>query len=92
LAFAQRYVDMKWPRSAAKPGGTPTDASATITAALVDDRPDRPDTRVVRTALRRHLLPSAARTATPLGNILGGTAGVTPHLDVLTRSRRVRPV
>ena len=40
FAFVLAYVDMKWPRAAAKTRDSMTDALTTVTAALVDDRPD----------------------------------------------------
>lgn len=62
LVFAQQYIDMKWPRAAAKSRDSMTDALATITAALVTDPTDAPDRQLLRTALRQYLLPPAART------------------------------
>lgn len=59
LAFAQVYVDVKWPRAAAKTRDSLTDALATVTAALVDAA--APDARLVRTMLRQYLLPPAGR-------------------------------
>jgi integrase len=61
LTFAQRYIDMKWPRAAAKSRDSLTDALATVTAALVDDDDNPPDARTLRTALRQYLLPPSAR-------------------------------
>ena len=59
LSFAQAYVDVKWPRAAAKTRDSLTDALATVTAALVDAAV--PDARLLRTALRQYLLPPAGR-------------------------------
>jgi uncharacterized protein (DUF2267 family) len=59
LAFAQAYVDVKWPRAAAKTRDSLTDALATVSAALVDAPPA--DARLVRTALRQYLLPPGGR-------------------------------
>ena len=53
FAFVLAYVDMKWPRAAATTRNSMTDALATVTAALVDDRPGRPDVLLVRRALRQ---------------------------------------
>ncbi len=61
LHFVQRYIDMKWPRAAAKSRDSLTDALATVTAALVQDDEQPPSARAVRTALRQYLLPPAAR-------------------------------
>lgn len=61
LEFVQRYVDMKWPRAAAKSRDAMTDALATVTAALVAEGPGRPDPQSFRAALRQHLLPPAER-------------------------------
>ena len=41
--FVLAYVDMKWPRAAATTRNSMTDALATVTAALVDDRPGQPE-------------------------------------------------
>lgn len=59
LAFAQAYIDVKWPRAAAKTRDSLTDALATVSAALVDAPPA--DARLVRTALRQYLLPPGGR-------------------------------
>jgi integrase len=61
FAFVLAYVDMKWPRAAAKTRDSMTDALTTVTAALVDDRPGRPDPLIVRRALRQYALVPAAR-------------------------------
>ena len=61
FAFVLAYVDVKWPRAAAKTRNSMTDALATVTAALVDDRPGQPDPLVVRRALRQYALVPAAR-------------------------------
>jgi integrase len=64
LEFAQQYVDMKWPRAAAKTRDSMTDALATITAALVPPDESDPDQLAVREVLRQYLLPPAARGIT----------------------------
>jgi hypothetical protein len=61
LEFAQQYLDMKWPRAAAKSRDALTDALATITAALVREKAEPPDAHLLRMALRQHLLPPPAR-------------------------------
>jgi len=61
FAFVLAYVDMKWPRAAAKTRDSMTDALTTVTAALVDDRPGQPDPLIVRRALRQYALVPAAR-------------------------------
>ena len=66
FAFVLAYIDVKWPRAAAKTRDSMTDALATVTAALVDDRPGRPDVLVMRRALRQHaLVPSARQQPRP---------------------------
>ena len=52
FAFVLAYVDMKWPRAAATTRNSMTDALATVTAALVDDRPGQPELMLLRRALR----------------------------------------
>ena len=61
LDLAIAFIDVKWPRAAAKSRDSYTDALATITAALVTDVTSAPDSRLLRTALRQYLLPPAAR-------------------------------
>lgn len=64
LAFALKFIDMKWPRAAAKTRDSLTDGLATVTAALVDEEAkNRPDADVLRRALRQFVLPPAARAA-----------------------------
>jgi integrase len=60
-AFVMAYVDMKWPHAAAKSRDSLTDALATVTPALVEELPGRPDPLVLRTALRRYALVPAGR-------------------------------
>jgi integrase len=60
-AFALKYVEVKWPHAAAKTRDSLTDALATVTAALVEDRPGKPDELLLRTALRQYALPVPAR-------------------------------
>ena len=50
FAFVLAYVDMKWPRAAAMTRNSMTDALATVTAALVDDRPGQTGGMLVRQA------------------------------------------
>ena len=62
FAFVLAYVDMKWPRAAATTRNSMTDALATVTAALVDDRPGQPEVLLLRRALRQYaLVPFSAR-------------------------------
>ncbi|GAT69019.1 integrase [Planomonospora sphaerica] len=62
FSFAMAYVDMKWPHAAAKTRDSLTDALATVIPALVDEEaPGKPDALVLREALRRFVLPPAAR-------------------------------
>jgi integrase len=70
LTFAQQFVDAKWPHMAAKSRDTMTDGLATVTAALVRGPKDVHDPRIVRTALRQHLLPPpAARDEEAAGEV-----------------------
>lgn len=62
FGFVLAYVDVKWPRAAATTRNSLTDALATITAALVDDRPGQPDVRLILRALRQYALVPSART------------------------------
>jgi integrase len=49
--FAVKYVDMKWPRAAAKSRAGNADTLATITPALLSTMRSKPDDRVLRRAL-----------------------------------------
>jgi integrase len=62
FAFVLAYVDMKWPRAAATTRNSMTDALATVTAALVDDRPGQPEVLLLRRALRQYALVPSSRT------------------------------
>jgi hypothetical protein len=81
FAFVLAYVDVKWPRAAAKTRDSMTDALATVTAALVDDRPGQPDPLVVRRALRQYALDEWTLRV-PLGDENGGAR--------VARRRRLR--
>ncbi|NGY59212.1 tyrosine-type recombinase/integrase [Lentzea sp. NEAU-D13] len=61
LEFAQSYVDMKWPDSAAKTRSSTVDALATACAAFVKSGPSRPELTELRGVLTRHLLPPTTR-------------------------------
>jgi integrase len=61
LQLARRYVDMKWPGAAAKSRDSMTDSLATVTPALVQNIPGRPDLALLRHALREHDLPPLTR-------------------------------
>ncbi len=61
LDFVLRYVDMKWPGSAAKSRDSMVDALATVTPALVSCHGERPSVKVLRRVLREYLLPPPAR-------------------------------
>ncbi|MCO5967929.1 tyrosine-type recombinase/integrase [Actinoallomurus soli] len=56
LAFVLAYLDAKWPHAAAKSRDGLTDSLATVTPALVADRPGRPDAETLWRALRHFLL------------------------------------
>jgi integrase len=92
LNFVQRYVDMKWPHAAAKSRDSMTDALATVTAALVDDDAG-PDIRLIRTALRQHLLPPSARRVGRPDDIARAIDWLDEHslpVGVLTQRRHLR--
>ncbi|MEU7673869.1 site-specific integrase [Micromonospora taraxaci] len=61
LGFVRRYVDMKWPGAAAKSRESTTDALATVTVVLVRDLAGRPDSTLLRRALREWEFPPASR-------------------------------
>jgi hypothetical protein len=65
FAFVLAYVDMKWPRAAATTRNSMTDALATVTAALVDDRPGQPEVMLLRCGLRQYALVPSSRAARP---------------------------
>jgi integrase len=89
IEFAQRYVDMKWPRAAGKSRDSMTDALATVTPALVTDDVDRPDPLMLRTLLRQYLLPPAARSAERPAEIAAAAEWLAEHsLPVRELSRR----
>jgi len=79
FAFVLAYVDMKWPRAAATTRNSMTDALATVTAALVDDRPGQPEVVLLRRALRQYALVPSSRT-------LPRPAGVTVALGWLEQA------
>ncbi len=62
FTFVLAYIDMKWPRAAATTRNSMTDALATVTAALVDERPGQPEVILVRQALRQYALAPSSRT------------------------------
>ncbi|WP_433868443.1 tyrosine-type recombinase/integrase, partial [Saccharopolyspora sp. CA-218241] len=51
LDFAQRYIDLKWPRAAAKSRAGNADTLATVTPLLLASDRGRPDPKVLRKAL-----------------------------------------
>jgi integrase len=61
VEFAQSYMDMKWPNSAATTRGSTVEALATAGAAFVRDAAGRPDVRQLRRVLTAHLLPPTTR-------------------------------
>ena len=79
LAFAQRYVDMKWPRAAAKSRDSMTDALATVTAALVSNADQAPEPSLLRAALRQHLLPPNGRKQAPAQDVGRAIAWLIEH-------------
>lgn len=61
--FAQAYVDMKWPRAAAKSRAGNADALATVTAMMLASERGKPDPRVLRRALTGWALNTNRRTS-----------------------------
>ncbi|GAA1261867.1 integrase [Saccharothrix xinjiangensis] len=61
LEFAQSYVDMKWPDSAATTRGSTVEALATAGAVFVRDGVGRPEVTALRGVLSRNLLPPTTR-------------------------------
>jgi hypothetical protein len=55
------YVDKRWPGAAANTRKSMLEALATVTAALVSDRPNRPEFAELYRALMRYALPPAGR-------------------------------
>lgn len=93
LELAQRYLDAKWPRAAAKSRDSMTDALATVTAALVTTDGDRPDADLLRVALRKHLLPPSTRATAPPVEIQGAVEWLVAHslpLGELQRPAQLR--
>jgi integrase len=93
FAFVLAYIDVKWPRAAAKTRDSMTDALATVTAALVDDRPGRPDVLVMRRALRQHaLVPTARQQPRPpeIAVALGWLERASLPVAELEKPRHVR--
>jgi hypothetical protein len=93
FAFVLAYVDMKWPRAAATTRNSMTDALATVTAALVDDRPGRPEVALLRRALRQYaLVPSSRMLPRPaeVAAALGWLDRASLSLSELEKPRNVR--
>jgi integrase len=88
LELAQRYLDAKWPRAAAKSRDSMTDALATVTAALVTTEAGRPDPGLVRTALRKHLLPPPTRSIQPNDEVQLAIDWLTDHSLPLAELQR----
>ncbi|MBV9094535.1 MAG: hypothetical protein JO132_11755 [Streptosporangiaceae bacterium] len=93
FAFVLAYVGMKWPRAAATTRNSMTDALATVTAALVDDRPGQPEVLLLRRALRLYaLVPSARSLPRPaeVAAALGWLERASLPLSELEQPRNVR--
>jgi len=93
FAFVLAYVDVKWPRAAAKTRDSMTDALATVTAALVDDRPGQPEVLLVRRALRQYALVPSSRTLPRPAEVtaaLGWLERASLPLTELEKPRNVR--
>ncbi|MEV4310782.1 integrase [Actinocrispum sp. NPDC049592] len=61
VTFAQSYMDMKWPNSAAKTRASTVDGLATVAAVFVKDAAGRPELRDMRRALTGVLIPPVTR-------------------------------
>lgn len=61
LAFACDYIDMKWPTAAATYRRGLSEALTAITVAMLDSDRDRPDPKVLRSALHRWAFNTARR-------------------------------
>ena len=93
FAFVLAYVDMKWPRAAATTRNSMTDALATVTAALVDDRPGQPEVMLLRRALRQYALVPSSRTLPRPAEVaaaLGWLERASLPLSELEKPRNVR--
>jgi hypothetical protein len=93
FAFVLAYVDMKWPRAAATTRNSMTDAVATVTAALVDDRPGQPELTLLRRTLRQYaLVPSSRAWPRPaeVATALGWLERASLPLTELEKPRNVR--
>ncbi len=93
FAFVLAYVDMKWPRAAATTRNSMTDALATVTAALVDDRPGRPGVVLLRQTLRQYALVPSSRTLPRPAEVaaaLGWLERASLPLTELEKPRNVR--
>ncbi|WP_436773178.1 tyrosine-type recombinase/integrase [Yinghuangia sp. YIM S09857] len=69
LSFALAYMDMKWPDAAAKSRASMTETLMTALPAFVRDVSGRPDTTLLRHAMRRYLLPPPCRGAERPGDV-----------------------
>ncbi len=93
FAFVLAYIDMKWPRAAATTRNSMTDALATVTAALVDDRPGQPEVVLLRRALRQYALVPSSRTLPRPAEVaaaLGWLERASLPLTELEKPRNVR--
>ncbi|MFF4988658.1 tyrosine-type recombinase/integrase [Streptosporangium saharense] len=91
--FALSYVDMKWPHAAAKTRDSLTDALATITPALVDEKASgKPDLLILREALRQFAFPPAARQLDRPEEIRTALAWLGRHSLPVTDLAKVRNV
>lgn len=63
FAFACDYIDMKWPTAAATYRRGLSEALTAITVAMLDNERDRPDPKVLRSALHRWAFNTARRDA-----------------------------
>jgi integrase len=93
LAFVLAYLDAKWPHAAAKSRDSLTDALATVTPALVAERPARPDDKTLRRVLRQFLLPPndrAKERPAEIASAIRWLEQASLPLDALREARTVR--
>lgn len=74
FAHAVAYVDMKWPRAAAKSRRSMAEAMTTVTTVLVSPRRGRPDDQTLRRALYGHAFNPLRRAQTPSPEVAAALA------------------
>ncbi|WP_030201949.1 tyrosine-type recombinase/integrase [Streptomyces sp. NRRL S-87] len=86
-AFALKYLSMKWPHAAPNTRDGINESLTSVTMALLDDRPGRPDSVLLRRTLRNwaFVLPSPGERDLPaeVGNVLHWVAKASRPLSDL---------